>query len=227
MHQVVITLIECKIFFVWGLDLNSPTIVTWAIKLFVLFLPFLFLYQGSQDLYTFFVYSNPRKMDCQDFLKQSVDGRWYALRNCDFDMSNHVKTKDADGNVTEFYVPVRSRNKASNLVVSFGEESLQKITRLEKKGKNPRTKQHKRLLGKNIEGVLQYGLLKESSFRNFGFDQSKLTADYVIIEEGKRPSLWLSLQMIAGGIVLLMIWYEIRKLWRAADTETQQNPNST
>ena len=136
------------------------------------------------------------------------------MRNCEFDTSPHKRT-DSDGNITEFYAIVRS-NGPSKLVVSFGEENLQKMNELEDKG-NERERQLLSLYsGKVIEGVLQYGLLKQSSYKNFDFEPNQLASDFVILEEGTKPSFWGSVMIIINGFIVLAIWYEIRKMWKEA-----------
>lgn len=59
---------------------------------------------------------------------------------------------------------------------------------------------------KDLEGMLQFGLNATGETRDKVAGLNKeLAADFVILEQDKKPSLWASLGKTAGGIVILAI----------------------
>jgi hypothetical protein len=173
-------------------------------------------------------YSQPKVMSYEQFVQQKPEEGWYRITGAFYDLTGGIHfhrefDKDDINNISEIYVPVfsvaemasdsKSEPKVKLIVQtrnpgmletyrSFGSSSGS----MSKEQVLDYLKQHadQIYVRKDVEGMVKSGLNSEDSDKTK--ELAKLSAnldpDYVLLEEGKKPSMLVGLGLTALGLLL-------------------------
>ena len=185
---------------------------------------------GGQMLYTGLVNRNPVEMTCAEYLEKRPAGKWVKLKDCELShLERLAPTRFGRTTNTEVFIPVRpvgaaSDAKISILLASKRQEDLDFSKGVESASGNEKTaiaflleNIAKAKEQRDIEGVVRHGLdaSSDKEVRKFKQASSDLADDFLIIDDGKRPSWHKGLGFLIAG-VFFAIWRLVLQSRRAA-----------
>jgi len=174
------------------------------------------LWGGGQGIYTGLSNTKQTELSLADYTKQKPTATWLKLKDC------QVNTLDAAysskwGSIKEVYIPlsVPGAGPGEKIHVLLATEDSATIKFIEQMN-NVKTDQEglkfaienkeKLMAKRDVEGVIRFGIdLKDKDRRKLAALDKNLTPDFVIISEGEKPQIILSIVMFGGGIVLLLV----------------------
>lgn len=174
------------------------------------------LWMGGQGVYTGLTNSKQTEMTLAEYSQKKPTATWLKLKDC------QVSTLDAAytskwGSITEVYIPLRApgaprEEKVHVLLATKDEATLDLIKKMsEMKNDQDMLKfaleNRKQLLStRDVNGVVRFGIeLKDKDRRKLANLDKNLTPDFVILSEGEEPHIFVSIAMVAGGLVLGLV----------------------
>lgn len=177
---------------------------------------------GCQGIYEGVKHGKQKVVTFQQFVKQRPKEGWYKITGCRLALAYSATRQSKSGTVNRAYVPVYAAipdiKAKTPLVISsdnkdyFSEiEALNSIT-----GQLDEKSIQRAFPLKDVEGMIQTGLHSSS-------DRSKieklpnmgqvLDGDFLILDEGRKPNLGLSIGMTLGGLGLgaILVLYLINR----------------
>jgi hypothetical protein len=203
---------------------------------------------GIQEIHDAHAFTKPVDITCEQFIKSSPREGWYRITGGVMEVadaafsvttkhSDVVTTAEGDPKITEVYLPVHSPaswdEKAAtypptNLVVQTMDPDIiatvKQLKRLDA-GRPEEAKKwylknlDKLMLKRDVMGMVQTGInSSEKTHDEIGKLQGSLTPDYLIVEEGKQPSMSGGLGMFFGGllagVVSVIYWGNLLLRWK-------------
>jgi hypothetical protein len=176
---------------------------------------------GIQGIYEAIAHGKQRVVTYDQFVKSHPKEGWYKITNCVLSVPEAVWAEKR-GRIDEAYVPVYDGRKDAKegektflLLKTEDDGVLEPLTGIQKMDENLSEAQVSAYMLKNkeqlfqhkdLEGMLQFGLNATGETRDKVAGLNKeLAADFVILEQNKKPSLWGSVGMTVGGLVILAI----------------------
>ena len=177
---------------------------------------------GGQGLYEAIAHGKQKVVTYDQFVKAHPKEGWYKITGCVLSLPGSAYVEKY-GRVSEVYVPVYDARKDAPdepkvflLLNSENEAFLDPLSEMNKmddkltteaKANEYMEKNKERLFPKrDLEGMLQFGVSVSSKDRSkLASLNSDLAPDFVILQDGKRPSLLSAMGMLVGGVVLLGI----------------------
>lgn len=189
------------------------------------------LWGGGQGVYTALKNRSPLEIAVVDYVKAKPDAEWVVLKNAQLNLLEAAH-RERLGKITEVFIPVRSPDEAMDgdvhvLMSTKNKEILDALADLEKssdseKGVLEAASRHadKLFMRRDVTGLIQFGIESDSKTRSklAGLDMN-LAEDFVILEEGKSPTLGGSVMLLILGLVI-----GVFMLGRGAKTPTAPPP---
>lgn len=189
---------------------------------------------GGQGIKDAVLFRKRVDMPCSAFLKNPPQEGWYHLTGCEMAMDeasysvttmNDKEQTDSDGSkaITDVYLPVHAAQADDKkpedgpitLVMKTDDTAvigtLKQMDRLQNGSPEAAKKwamEHLQsiFLRRDVSGMVQAGLNSDdSTHKKIAELQGSVAPNYVILQEGKTPSLGMSLLMFLGGLVLAVI----------------------
>lgn len=173
------------------------------------------MWMGGQGLYTSIKNRAPMELACENYDDVKPSKEWLKLTGCELNVleSSYMEQNDK---VVELFIPARGPGEDEGdpiyvLVATEDEELLglaDEMMSLESEAEliTYFARHRDRLYVKrDVQGLVRYGVDLDDSDRAdlAGLDDS-LAADFVIIDDGKKPGFAKSLGFLGGGTVLLL-----------------------
>jgi hypothetical protein len=174
------------------------------------------LWSGGQGAYTAITNWNPTRMSCQDYLRQRPDAEWLQLERCAVNLIEGSYF-ERNGKIEELFMPLRAAEeqesdkgqKVQMLLASKDPELLrlaQQLKDIKDQGEFLRLAVEKRdqiYAQRSVEGLVRFGVdLDKDDREKLANLDKELAPDFLILDEGKRPSFGTSLAMVGGGLVV-------------------------
>lgn len=198
---------------------------------------FFFTYEGIHGVYTALTAGEQLEMTCADFIAKKPTNKWLKLTEADLLYDKMINDIMFGKVVTQVYVPVIPKGAQSNALtrillvskkpeeialaqelVDAGNDLMKQIEVLNKRSKSP---SH----AKTIEGVVRYGLAdSDNDRRKMHKLIENLETDYVVIEDGEKPTVLGGLTKV-GYALMFLIFAGV--FWLAADRMNKKDASST
>lgn len=143
---------------------------------------------GAQNVYLGLRDRDPVEISCAEYLAHPPGGRWLKLTECDPDFHRVHLVRDRDGSIDAVYAPARPHGASegpARIVFQYdGEPSAE----------------HRR--ASTAQGMLRTGWLDDASDEGRA-DMARhmgLTPDFVILQLGSEPHIWLGLAALIVGL---------------------------
>lgn len=168
---------------------------------------------GLQQLWTWITNTSPLEISAQDYTKQRPSAKWIKLNGCYLDLTEAAYFhKQGSNRVTELFIPVRpvQDKEAKQIFILIGTKNAEMLA-LAQKLADVRTEQEAiQILQQNekkifqetdIRGLIRHGVDLDSKDRArlAGLDKA-LSADFVILDEGKKPDPMAGLIALGLGV---------------------------
>jgi hypothetical protein len=180
-------------------------------------------WKGGQDLYTALTNTKPTVMSYDDYVQKRPKANWLKLTNCRLSLPDAAFKSYGRSQVpTELFIPVESAEsdeggKTVVLLATRSPEFLatcREMMNLKSESESIAwmLKNHERVFPKrDISGLVRGGLeLKEKERSQLAKLQDNAVSDFIMLEDGEKPSLTSGLGfsgagflMLVGGIVFL------------------------
>lgn len=186
-------------------------------QIFVLLFLF-FTYEGLHGIYTALTSGEQLEMTCADFMAKKPSNKWLKLTEATVLYDKMVSETMFGKAVTQVYVPVIPGGAQSNaatrvLLASKKPEDIALAQELVDAGTDMKKQieaAHKLFTlpstSKTIQGTVRYGLAdSDSDRRKLHTLIGNLESDYVVIEDGERPTVLGGLTKIGYALLLLIL----------------------
>jgi hypothetical protein len=194
-------------------------------------------WHGGQGIYTALKNRRPVCLGVQDLAKGQPSAHWLILTNCEyaFDEAAWKITRSkyepaGGGRITEGYIPLRvpeggDRQKCYAVLATSDPATLgmlEELRQVNDKAGGERfvSKYASQLRQKHdVTGLVRFGIEKGSESGKLAGLQRSLAPGFIVLSEGKKPSLGMSVGLllvgfiIAGGMVMT---------WRSNSEETTE-----
>lgn len=171
------------------------------------------LWGGGQGVYTGLTNTKQTEIALADYVKQKPSATWLKLKDC------QVSTIDAAytskwGTISEVYIPLHvpgaPRDEKVHVLLATKDaatikmiEQMSKLTSDQDLLKFALENREKLLSKRDVGGIVRFGIdLKDKDRRKLANLDKNLTPDFVIISEGEKPEIFVSIFMLALGLVL-------------------------
>jgi hypothetical protein len=177
-----------------------------------------FTYEGVHGVYTALTAGEQLEMTCADFMAKKPSSKWLKLTEATVLYDKMVGETMFGKTVTQVYVPLiplgAQPNATSRVLlaskkpediaraqelVDAGPDMMKQIEAAQKLFQPPNT-------SKVIQGTVRYGLADSDSDRRKMHQLiGNLETEYVVIEDGEKPTLWGGLTKLGYAILFLML----------------------
>jgi hypothetical protein len=172
------------------------------------------LWAGGQGFYQALTNRAPVTMTCADFEKAPAKAAWVKVTGCTGSLIDSSYKKKY-GSVTEIFIPVHTKggSETAHLVVATDDPAVLAVAkRMSEADAKGDTKAMFSFLAENMT-ALQYDREIEGMVRS-GFDSDDkvlkhlrerkkgLAADFVVLDQGKKPGMIKSVLLLGGGLLL-------------------------
>lgn len=194
-----------------------------SLRLIILILPIALLWGGGQGLYTALKNRQPTSLTFAEYAEKRPDAKWLKLQETRLEVASAIYFTSIGGDVKDVYIPLRAMNegrkytdKTVALLHTREAGIVELVKELEKVNGNSVAftefiaKNRDRLAPvREVNGLLEFGIEGSSKQRRKIEKLSDdLAADFVVIEENKKPELGLSLALFLGGFVAMYFcWF--------------------
>jgi len=173
------------------------------------------LWEGGQSLYTALVNRSPATLSYDAYVQNKPKAVWLSLTNCMLDLTGSCYKSYYGGKPTELFIPVRaqSRKAGDKIHVLFAtSDSAFLDTFSEMQNLNSKTaaiewilKNNKRVFcRRDISGLVRFGIKMDDRERTkLGNLVKDAADDFVILEDGTKPSLASGLGFSVAGVMLM------------------------
>ena len=190
-----------------------------SLGLIRLLLPLVMLWMAGQGMYTALTNRHPLSMDFAEYARQRPDGKWVELKATELDVAG-ATWFGLLGAVSEVYIPLRAAGAAPDakvvaLLLTRDPATLDLVREMKAVTDDQAAimfvlKNRERLMPvREVSGLLQFGIDSEDKKRRkIAKLNDNLAADFVVIEEGKHPSILQSLWLlVASFFVAWLCWF--------------------
>lgn len=173
-------------------------------------------WKGGQELYTALTNRRPTAISYEEYLKTKPKAAWLMLTNCALDLSRAAShTYQGAERPYELFVPVSSRalmddEKIAVMVATKNPRLIDTVMEMktlksETEQETWAIKNHERLFPMDdVQGLVRFGLdMKESERRKIAELDKNIVADFIILNDGAKPSLTAGLGFCAIGAAAL------------------------
>ena len=200
-----------------------------SIRLFILLLPLVLLWMGGQGLYTVLTNRHPLSMTFAEYAQKRPAGKWVELKGARLDITG-ATWFGVLSPVSDLYIPLLAADaprdsKVCALLVTNDSAAIALVGEMkeitdEKAALAFMLKNQERLRPvRDVSGVLQFGVdSSDKKRRKIAKLNQDLTADFVVIEDGKRPGILSALGLLAAGFVAAWLCWFRRSGGSAATT---------
>lgn len=189
------------------------------------------LWGGVQHIYTALKNRSPQEVTVEDFAARRITKEWVVLKGARLSLLESA-LKKRFGRTVEVFIPVRAKSEAlgAPVRVLLSTKDSQIISAVEDFNKSggdmakelEAAMRHadKLFMEKDVLGLVRWGIDADSKTRDklAGLDM-KLTKDFVILDEGEKPDLFIGIGGLVTGLVACFA------LWLHASR--QQPPGTT
>jgi hypothetical protein len=185
----------------------------------VFILPLVFLWGGGQGIYTVLTNRKPLVMTFAEYAEKRPDVKWVELKDTQLDLTD-ATFSGLLGSVSEVYIPLHPKDAPSGskipaLLLTRDAEVLDLVREMKALPDEKTTleffiKNRERLFPvRDVRGLLQFGIeSSDKKRRKVAALNDNLTADFVVVEEGKRPEVGSSLFFVVAGFVAMWLcWF--------------------
>lgn len=183
---------------------------------------FAMIFAGSQAAYTYLTNREPLKIPLATYQKQKPSAKWLHLTECELDLlgARHFNYIESD-HAPEMLIPLKTAGATNHLVyvlLAIRDDKLKlqiEALSLAEAIYNPDapapTNDAPQIVSRDIQGLARFGIELNTEERAELLSlHSGLAEDFVILDEGEKPSLLLALMAPAG--VALMLWLIVSSL---------------
>lgn len=195
-------------------------------------LPYLFmlafLIGGAQGLYTALKNRNPVETTVEQYIAQRPDAEWVTFKNARLNLLEAAH-RERRGKVTEVFIPVRPQGEARTApvhillstkkddILNALEDIKSSVGKMNESLEAASRHADKLFVTKDVSGLIRFGIHSDQEARDKLENlQMNLATDFVIMNDGEKPELMLSLIMLALGIILAL--YLARRSAKTAAT---------
>jgi hypothetical protein len=199
----------------------------WRIRLLIGGLTLALLGYGGVEILEYFKFPRVQVVPYAQFVQKRPQEGWFRITGGRADVMNTMQTTGRTSHDKQFYVPwissrVPSNMSASNavdaslpaepcfLIVSTTNTKLMEVsgivTRVATSGQgtNYANASAVEFPTQDVEGMLVTGLHSDNKMRKKIAATANVAEDYVILEEGRKPSFLKGLGIIGVGLILLV-----------------------
>jgi hypothetical protein len=174
-------------------------------------------WKGGQDLYTALANTKPTVMSYEEYVQKRPKATWLKLTDCRLNLPEAAYKYYSNTKVpTELFIPVRgleSRegDKTVVFLASRNPELLATYREMmnlksEEDGLAWALKNHERVFPKrDVAGLVRFGIeMRDSERSKLAKLQAKAADDFIMLDDGSRPSLASGIGFFGGGLLLLV-----------------------
>jgi hypothetical protein len=173
------------------------------------------MWMGGQGLYTSVKNRAPMELACGSYDEVKPNREWLKLTGCELNVMESSYMEE-NGKVVELFIPARGPGEEEGdpiyVLLATDDNELLAVTnemmKLESEAElmSYFAKHRSKLFfTRDVEGLVRYGVNLDDSDRAdlAGLDDT-LAADFVIVDDGKKPGFGKSLAFLGGGVALLL-----------------------
>jgi hypothetical protein len=170
------------------------------------------LWGGGQKIYTGIINRTPASFPLADYEKAKPPAHWLKLTDCRLSVGEAMVRKDSSNSVAELFIPLRPPGPSSGkaqVLLATKDTGLLLVwaqvdsVRSEQQAIEVLTTHRDKLYNRQVQGLVRYGIdLKDKDRRELAKLGSTLASDFIILDDGEKPSLGLGLLMFFGGLLL-------------------------
>jgi len=173
------------------------------------------LWGGGQGLYTAVANRSPAEFSLPSYLQTRPKAKWLRLTGGVFDLSEMAYSGGRlSKTIREVYLPLVPEGGTGNsaqvqVLVSSRDPALLELAgklrdaQTAEEGIKLLLKYDGAFRARPVEGLVRFGIdLKDKEARKLRELNPSLSEDFVLLDEGKRPELGLSLLLFGGGLLL-------------------------
>jgi len=171
---------------------------------------------GCQGVYVALKNPEPLEIAVADYIAKKPNAEWLKLQEAQVSLVEAAYQARL-GKVTEIFIPVRPAGESMeapvHLLLSTDDKAvvaaLQKLSQsngsMNKKVDAAARQADKLFMRQDVYGLTRHGIFFDSLMRaRLSLLDMKLAEDFVIINDGAAPNVWVHLAMVGGG---LLIWF--------------------
>jgi hypothetical protein len=170
------------------------------------------LWGGGQKIYTGLMNSSPTSLTLAEYEKTKPPAHWLKLSDCQLSVAECLVRQDASKSVTEIFIPLRAKGGAagkSQVLFATKDAGLMLVNaqlgsvKSEQEAISVLTTHRDKLYNREVQGLVRYGIdLKDKDRRELATLGPSLASDFIILDDGAKPSLGLGFLMLVGGLLL-------------------------
>lgn len=174
------------------------------------------LWSGGQGVYTGVTNTKQTEISLADYEKQKPAATWLKLKNCQVNVMDAAYSSKF-GTIEEVYIPLTvpdapDEAKIHVLLATKNQATINLVNqmggiKMDEQGMKFIVQNKDKLMGKrDVDGTVRFGIdLKDKDRRKLANLDKNLSPDFVILSEGEKPQILISILMVAGGIGLLLV----------------------
>lgn len=172
------------------------------------------LWGGGQGIYTALRNHKPAEFTVADFIATKPDVEWITLKDARLSLLEAAH-KELAGKVTEVFIPVRPKDgnadQPVHILLSTKEPEMTGAVENLKNSSGSKEEAvkavarhaEKLVMLRDVSGLVRFGLDADSKTRDkLAKLHLKLTDDFVILDEGKKPDIYAGSLMFGAGLVV-------------------------
>jgi len=178
---------------------------------FLFFVVIALLWGGGQSLYTALLNRTPTVVSISEYGKNRPKAHWLRLTDCRLSLADSLYRKKYSS-IDELYIPLRASRDAgpihvllatkdAGLLAAFQElqacKSAEEVVKVYAKHNDKLTQRQ------SVQGLIRFGIdLKDKDWNKLASLEKSLAPDFVLLDEGKEPSLGLGIGLLIPGLLL-------------------------
>ncbi len=182
------------------------------------------LYGGGQGIYTALKNREPKVIPTKDYLARPPDAEWVTLKGATLNLLESAHRESSiTGKIEEVFIPVRVDENDSGpvkvLLATKDKETLATLEAISSAGGKTGSQEAvlKAVAGhasqvlrvRDISGLVRFGIDADSKTRDkLAGLRMRLAKDFIILDEGKKPELGLSLILLVIGLIGAVIAFK-------------------
>ncbi|MBE7496970.1 MAG: hypothetical protein HS117_18675 [Verrucomicrobiaceae bacterium] len=188
------------------------------------------LWSGGQMIFTAVKNRAPHETTVAEFVAKKPDVEWITFKNATLNLLECAHMERL-GNITEVFIPVRGGEEPGGapvhiLMATKDKEIIAAVKDITNSSTSEKAvieaaarNASKIFMKRDVSGIVRFGIEADSKTRDklTGLDMN-LTKDFVILDEGEKPSLFVGAGLLGLGLLLGLYW--IRKAAKEEPTPT-------